>query len=61
VLRLYEAEGKKAMVTLQAPFTPKKALLTRLDGTPVAEAALSGDAVSFEMAPYTIAQLQLEK
>jgi alpha-mannosidase len=61
VLRLYEAEGKKAMVTLQAPFMPKKALLTRLDGTSIAEAALAGDMISFEMAPYTIAQLQLEK
>lgn len=59
LIRLYEAEGAGDAVSVKAPFAPKQALLTRLDGTVVGEAALEGDVATFSVAPYTLAQVKL--
>lgn len=61
IVRLYDAEGAGDRVSVKAPFTPAKALLTKLDGTVVGEAALAGDVATFDVAPYAIAQVKLVK
>ena len=61
IVRVYEAEGKADTVCIKAPFVPAKALLTLLDGTVVGEAAIEGECVKFDVAPYTIAQVKLVK
>lgn len=60
-LRIYEAEGKDCPVTATLRTAPKDAKLTDLFGKPLdIPVSLDKNAVSFTLAPYTAAQLEIQ-
>lgn len=58
-VRLYEAAGSTDTIMLRVPFTPVKAVLTDLNEQELAPAAVQGDQVCFDVAPYRIAQVKI--
>jgi alpha-mannosidase len=61
VVRLYEAWGQRGAVTLRAPWDLRRATRTDLLERPVDEVATSGASVTFDMSPFEIATLKLER
>ena len=59
LVRLYETDGAEDSVVIHAPFAPKRAERTKLDGTVVSEVTVKGQDAAFCVPPYTIVQIRL--
>lgn len=59
LVRLYETDGAEDNVVIHAPFAPKRAELTKLDGTVVGEANVTGQDAAFCVQPNTLVQIRL--
>jgi len=59
-VRVFEAVGEEDTITLQLPFTPTRAVCTDLQEHVLAEAELCGNTVRFRVAPYSIAQVNIQ-
>ena len=59
LVRLYETDGAEDSVVIHAPFAPKRAERTKLDGTVVSEVTVKGQDTAFCVPPYTIVQIRL--
>ena len=59
-IRIYEAEGIACPVTVTTHTAPKEAKLTDLFGKPLdIPVSIKGNCVSFTLAPYSSAQLEI--
>ena len=58
-LRLYEAGGEADRVSVTAPFPVARACLTDLNGAALAEAAVDGASVRFDVGAHRIAEVRL--
>ena len=58
-LRLFEDAGAEDGISVHAPFTPKRACLTDLNGNVLQEVEIDGDRVRFRIGAHKLAQLKL--
>jgi len=61
VVRLYEAWGCRATVTLRGPWDIRRATITDLLEREIEETPASGDTVTVEMTPFQISTIKLER
>ena len=61
VVRLYEAWGRRGPVTVRAPWDVGHATFTDLLERETADARIAGATVSFDVSPFQIVTLKLER
>jgi len=61
IVRLYDAWGRRGPVTLRTPWEPRRATRTDLLERETAPVDVEGDAVHFDISPFEIVTLKLER